>query len=192
MQTLGTDAEPLVGGVDIWCPKTGAVFDRFFQERLRAGEGLWTYVCCSPVYPYANMFIDRSAVEPRVLFWLMSKANATGFLYWATDWYAGIAGPGSGAEHCFPEDTVWKIESLKSYRDAWVHVNGDGLLLYPGKRCEPLPSIRLFVVRDGIEDYEVHLITEKAHCPGGSRPGFPDSYLAEGNCGGQDSWRDSR
>ena len=33
-------------------------------------------------------------------------------------------------------------------------VNGDGLLVWPGPNLEPIPSIRLECIRDGIEDYE--------------------------------------
>jgi hypothetical protein len=38
--------------------------------------------------------------------------------------------------------------------------NGDGLLIYPGPNCTPLPSLRLEVVRDGIEDYELLVLLE--------------------------------
>ena len=44
----------------------------------------------------------------------------------------------------------------------WVSVNGDGLLIYPGKEMTPLPSIRLEVIRDGVEDYEYLVLLEQA------------------------------
>ncbi|MBC8443459.1 DUF4091 domain-containing protein, partial [PVC group bacterium] len=41
------------------------------------------------------------------------------------------------------------VATYKSYKD-----NGDGLLVYPGPNLTPYSSIRLEVIRDGIEDYE--------------------------------------
>jgi hypothetical protein len=38
--------------------------------------------------------------------------------------------------------------------------NGDGMLIYPGKNG-PLPSIRLKMIRDGLEDYEYLTLLKK-------------------------------
>ena len=44
------------------------------------------------------------------------------------------------------------------YKDEANRLNGDGVLLYPGNDFEPLASINLEVIRDGIEDYEYYSI----------------------------------
>ncbi|HPA19276.1 MAG TPA: DUF6067 family protein [Verrucomicrobiae bacterium] len=151
MQTL-SDQQPaaLAGLVDIWCPLTPSLASSFYGQRRRARDTLWTYVCCSPKPPFANFFVDEPAIDHRILFWQARQYGATGLLYWSTAWWEGLTTAASG-EPCFP-DTPIRFADLGTYQE--FKVNGDGLLLYPGKGMEPLPSIRLEVIRDGIEDYE--------------------------------------
>ena len=151
MQTIG-DPNPaeLVGLVDIWCPLTARLDAPFYAERRKAGDTLWTYVCCSPRPPYANFFVDQPATAHRVLFWQARKAGCTGLLYWCVCWWDGLPTPARG-KPCFPDVPIdfKDLGTWKRYKD-----NGDGLLVYPGPDFTPWPSLRLEVVRDGIEDYE--------------------------------------
>ncbi len=152
MQTIG-DPEPtaLVGRVGIWCPLSArADVTNFYRQRLAAGDRLWIYVCCGPVHPYANFFIDRPAVEHRVLFWQARQVGATGFLYWCMTYWRGLPAPVTGPK-CWPR-VPFRLKDLATYRS--YKVNGDGLLIYPGPDYTPYPSIRLEVIRDGVEDYE--------------------------------------
>ncbi len=151
MQTYYRNKTPheLTDTVSIWCPIT-SIYDRAFCEGRRArGEDIWLYVCCGPTPPYANFFIDEPAVDHRVLFWQAWQANAVGFLYWQTNWWFGNMPDKVSAPH-FP-DVPWNMD-CGTYRDHGV--NGDGWLLYPGKDQQPLASLRLENIRDGIEDYE--------------------------------------
>lgn len=145
MQTIGGPAPELVGLVDIWCPKTNVTDSKFFQDRIAAGDTVWTYVCVSPVPPSANFCIDEPAIDHRILFWQTYQWGATGFLYWSTTWWEGMPNP-------LP--AVPDIRDHVMYYKHWQHHNGDGFLFYPGPDFEPIPSIRMEVVRDGIEDYE--------------------------------------
>ena len=151
MQTIG-DPRPdaLVGLVDIWCPLTSRADTDFYAERRRQGDTLWVYVCCSPKPPYANFLVDQPAIDHRVLFWQARKLGAKGVLYWSTSWWYGLPTPATGAD-CFPHVPIDLAES-RVYRD--LKVNGDGFLFYPGPDAAPYSSIRLEVIRDGIEDYE--------------------------------------
>ncbi len=160
MQTGNCDKQELVGLVDIWCPKTLIAWKPFFKERLAEGDTLWMYVCCSPVPPYPNLLVDEPGLDHRVLFWQARQIGATGFLYWSTLWHDGIEAKPYTGKPCFPE-AVWDYRKTKAFTDVWVHVNGDGLLVYPGKDLQPLPSIRLEIVRDGIEDYEYMALLER-------------------------------
>ena len=160
MQTGLCNKPEMVGLIDIWCPKNEIAWAPFFQERLKAGDTLWMYVCCSPVPPYPNLLVDEPAVHHRVLFWQTRQIGATGFLYWSTLWHSGIEAKPYTDKPAFPE-RIWDYGESNMYSDVWVHVNGDGLLVYPGKNLTPLPSIRLEIVRDGIEDYEYMVILEK-------------------------------
>ena len=142
--------QDLVGLVDIWCPLTPKVGSEFYAKRKAAGDTLWTYVCCGPKPPHANFFVDEPATDHRVVFWQAHKYGATGFLYWGVCIWDGLPMPSSG-EECFPDVP---IRLKEHYAYTRFEVNGDGLLVYPGHYMEPLSSIRLEVIRDGIEDYE--------------------------------------
>ncbi len=151
MQTIGDpDPQDLVGLVDIWCPLTARAETEFYGERLRAGDTLWTYVCCSPKPPHANFFIDEPAVDHRVLFWQARKLGATGLLYWCVCWWPGLPTPAAG-EPAFPDVPI-DMADVGTYQR--FKANGDGLLVYPGPDWTPYSSIRLEVIRDGVEDYE--------------------------------------
>ncbi|HUT91722.1 MAG TPA: glycoside hydrolase domain-containing protein [Thermoguttaceae bacterium] len=151
MQTIGDpNPQDLVGLVDIWCPLTARAETEFYGDRLEAGDALWTYVCCSPKLPHANFFIDEPASDHRVLFWQARKLGATGVLYWCVCWWPGLPTPAAG-ERAFPDVPV-DLADAETYRS--FKCNGDGLLVYPGPDWTPYSSIRLEVIRDGVEDYE--------------------------------------
>jgi hypothetical protein len=151
MQTIG-DPEPeeLVGLVDIWCPLTPRVMGEFYQQRREAGETLWMYTCCSPRPPHANFFVDEPGIDHRILFWQARQVGATGFLYWAVCYWHGLPMPSTDEPH-FP-DVPLRFERLGTYQN--YKDNGDGVLIWPGHDHQPLASIRLECIRDGIEDYE--------------------------------------
>jgi hypothetical protein len=58
-------------------------FDPEKAARARAaGKQVWWYICCAPHHPSANMFIECSAIEGRLLMGAMSaKYRPDGFLY---------------------------------------------------------------------------------------------------------------
>jgi len=186
MQTLGSTLTPkLAGLVDIWCPKTYAVGKTFYDQRRQAGDTIWLYVCCSPVPPYGNFFVDVPSIDHRILFWQTKKAAATGFLYWTVAQWDPVDSPASG-KPCFP-DIPFEITKQRMYAGPWK-VNGDGLLVYPGKNMTPLPSIRLEVIRDGIEDFEYLALLEKLvndaeKLPASRQPAQPMIAEARKLCG---------
>jgi hypothetical protein len=154
MQTVNQAIpEELAGLVDIWCPLSARLADgmAFYRQRLAAGDTLWLYVCCGPKPPYANVFVDQPAIDHRILFWQARQAGATGVLYWCVCWWYGLPGP-AGGQPPFPQVPIRFAEHLETYKS--FGVNGDGLLIWPGPEMSPYPSLRLEVVRDGIEDYE--------------------------------------
>ena len=62
-----------------------------------------------------------------------------------------MPGPTTEGKH-FPEAMPNYAKDLKTYPR--FGVNGDGVLIWPGPDLTPWPSLRLEIVRDGIEDYE--------------------------------------
>jgi hypothetical protein len=143
----------LTGYVNIWCFNTGFFDEKAIEARRKAGDKIWNYVCCGPGRPYANFFVDLAPLEHRMLFWQNYLYQVSGLLYWST--------------------TSWSPDSTK---DVWTDVAtvksispdiyGDGSLVYPGAKVGidgPVSSIRLEVIRDGLEDYKyLWLLEQKA------------------------------
>ncbi|HNX36485.1 MAG TPA: DUF4091 domain-containing protein [Kiritimatiellia bacterium] len=128
---------------DWFCPLT-SVYAPALSEKLRArGRQVWWYVCCGPTWPQANFAsLEYPVIEGRLLGWLTYRYRADGLLFWHVN--------------LWPDRPPLKTDD--TFLDAWQAENslkmpGDGQLLYPGADG-PLPSIRLALVRDGIEDYE--------------------------------------
>ncbi len=119
-----------------------------FEERMAAevagGDELWTYFCWEPGAPYVNWLLTGDGTEPIVSVWQCRNTKATGLLYW---------------------ETTWWTENMMS-APAGVNVWGDGVLLYSGAEYgvyEPVSSLRLENIRDGIEDYQMlHMVEQMA------------------------------
>ena len=119
-------------------------------DAYAAGKQLWMYQSCmsqgcsfggsEPGASWPSYMIDVSATKNRVMQWANYKEGVTGELYWET---AGTFD-----------------------RDPWADQfqfggNGDGTLFYPGTTGRiggtsgvPVASIRLKMVREGVEDFE--------------------------------------
>jgi uncharacterized membrane protein YgcG len=107
------------------------------------GAGLDAYFTGWPTY-----MIDASAVRNRAMEWLSFKYAATGELYYETCMAYGHD----------PWTNQWDF-----------YGNGDGTLFYPGTVARiggstdiPIASIRLKMIREGMEDYEYLKILEDA------------------------------
>jgi len=117
---------------DILCLRIAAYDPEQAPLFKQLGKELWIYVS-SPAPPFAGLVIDYPAISHRILSWLCWKYGATGLLYWCVNFWTGD--PWTNPAN-FSEDQ-----------------NGSGLLYYPTAEG-PVPSLRMEVLRDGIEDYE--------------------------------------
>lgn len=132
----------IAGAVDVWCPQVSDLDPERWEERQALGERLWTYC----VWTQPSVMIDYPAVDHRVLFWTTWKYQGEGFLYWSsTYWPLNLTDP-QGRR--WPE-IPWNTYTLQPGH------NGCGQLIYPGPEGTALSSVRLEILRDGIEDYEV-------------------------------------
>ena len=139
----------LYGAVDIWCPLWGLFDEPTAAERLVNGEELWSYtaLCQGPDgTPWWQ--IDADPLNFRSPFWISWIYNINGFLYWSsTYWRAYETAEG-----------VWEAPWFR--KDFW----GEGMLLYPGKPAGVngfVPSIRLKLYREAMEDYEYMVMASK-------------------------------
>ncbi|MFZ0410755.1 MAG: glycoside hydrolase domain-containing protein, partial [Candidatus Acidiferrales bacterium] len=123
---------------------------------------LWSYISCESAgcggksynVPYPNYNVDGLPVANRAMEWMTFLHNQSGELYY-------------NATLC------WSNTSCRNPPDPWVTVLyqggwGDGTLLYPGGPISSkdnymgpgvthpiwLPSLRLKMIRDGMQDYE--------------------------------------
>lgn len=141
----------LAGYINIWCFNTGFYDGKALSERRAAGDRIWNYVCCGPLRPYANFLIDFACLEHRMLFWQNYLYNVTGLLYWNTIYW----NPEDGMDDPWTNPVTMKVRPK---------VYGDGSLLYPGSKVGvdgPVSSIRLEMIRDGIEDYSYLWLLEQ-------------------------------
>jgi hypothetical protein len=156
----------LASVVQIWAPLVNCLerkpgFDDFcaaapsLKEYLREatqGKSLWFYQSCAshgcnqaggPYFAgWPSYMIDASGAANRVMQWVAWKYRIEGELYFSMN------------------------EAYGHAQDPWTDVrlfggNGDGTLFYPGRPARigglsdiPIESIRLKLIREGLEDYE--------------------------------------
>ncbi|MFO7902134.1 MAG: glycoside hydrolase domain-containing protein [Planctomycetota bacterium] len=165
---LTEQPEPeLYGAVDIWCPVSPRYDHKVAEERRQHGDEFWWYVCTGPKAPYCTLFIDHPASELRVWLWQTWKRDITGVLVWSINYWTSPAEYTDHAQNPYEDPMGYRSRyddpEVKQY---WG--NGDGRFLYPplaaaepGVQGEepviepPVSSIRLEMLREGIEDYEM-------------------------------------
>lgn len=139
-------------GCDLWMTDLSASRYDPAADGRRAAPELWHYYCHLPVRwqmraPLSrapNMQIDNDALEHRLALWVSAHLGAKGVFIWAGNAWDMAAD--------FWEKPVLKTEP-SGFPYAGIH-NGNGYLVYPPR--EPggpvQPSLRLKVLRDGLED----------------------------------------
>jgi hypothetical protein len=166
--------EALVGGPSIWCPLTPSYDAQVAAQRRAAGDTFWWYICTGPKAPYCTLFIDHPGTELRVWLWQTWQRNITGILVWQTNYWTSSAAYPDPAQpqnpYTDPMGWVSGYSTPAGVRQAWG--NGDGRFLYPpesaadGRATAPIldnavASVRLEMLRDGIEDYEYHALLQR-------------------------------
>jgi hypothetical protein len=123
-----------------------------YARQTKPGKSLWFYQSCAshgcnivggPYFTgWPSYMIDMPGAANRIMQWLAWKFRIEGELYYSMN------------------------EAYGQDNDPWVNVrlsggNGDGTLFYPGRpdriggrRDIPIESIRLKLIREGMEDYE--------------------------------------
>ncbi|NOY75350.1 MAG: DUF4091 domain-containing protein [Kiritimatiellaeota bacterium] len=141
-------APELIGYIDIWCPKIQRYNSLFYALRKRAGDEIWWYVC-GWQKNYPDFDIGLPAISHRILFWLSWKYNISGVLYYGVNYW-------SRKNYTNYENGPYPYKKTPSS----YPYDGGGYLLYPGRKG-PLSSVRLEVIRDGLEDYEYFFLLKE-------------------------------
>lgn len=144
--------ERLDGLVNLWCPLSSALDVEAQAKRAARGDESWWYVCCVPHHPRANLMIHWAGAAHRALFWQQKQRGISGFLYWSSIYWD-------------PQFTRDPWTNMRTYEFGGRGAYGDGSLVYPGDRVGingPVTSIRLELLRDGVEDFDYLTLFEKA------------------------------
>lgn len=154
---LASECHPQMDeGCDIWLTDLSSSAYDPAKFKIPAKPELWHYYCHLPIRfqmraPLTlapNMLIDNVALEHRLALWMSWHYKARGvFIYAGNSW-------GEMAED------FWQIMEMqtKEYKFPYggLH-NGNGFLVYPPveKDGKVLPSLRLKILRDGMEDIAI-------------------------------------
>ena len=107
----------------------------FIEEKP---DHLWGYYCCGQITS-SNRFLAYPAGRNRMLGALLFKYNIEGFLQWGFNFY----------------NSHLSLESVDPYATStaggWVP-GGDPYVVYPGKEGKAVPSLRLEVFREALQD----------------------------------------
>lgn len=172
---LTEQVEPgLIGGPNLWCPISNEYRHERAEERRKAGERFWWYVCTGPKAPYAGLFIDHPAPEMRIWVWQTWQRGINGLLVWEMNyWTSSAAYPDRDKpQNPYDDPMSWTsgYSTPAGQRLPWG--NGDGRFIYPPPGAAganpsapvmegPVDSIRWEQLRDGIEDYEYFQILKQ-------------------------------
>ncbi len=161
----------LTGGPNLWCPISYEYDHHAAEQRRAEGERIWWYICTGPKAPYATLFIDHPATALRVWLWQTWKRNIEGVLIWALNWWTSDAAYPDSLQNPYEDPMSWchTLGDLVPSGAKHPWGNGDGRFLYPPLAAAdgapdrpvlepPVGSIRLDMLRDGIEDYEYMVI----------------------------------
>ena len=154
----------LLGGPNLWCALTLYLHSPGEAKCRAAGDSFWWYVCCVPKAPYVTEFIDHPGLEMRLWSWQTWKEKVQGLLIWTTTYWTSETAYVDKFQNPYEDPMSWMrgYSTPKGAKRPWG--NGDGRLLYPPPAAngyaaapvldDPVPSIRLEMLGDGIEDYE--------------------------------------
>ena len=139
------------GKIDVWgIGVQGQVDEATLGEITKNSEAITTtdgQMCLDTPY---------NAME-RLLPLYCFKYKISGYEFWGVDWYTW-------------DPLEWGTHSVISQTETPGNVkrtrypNGDGYILYPGKKYgldTPIPSVRSEALRDGVEDYEYYAKLEE-------------------------------
>ena len=150
----GTDSELEVFNTPEFIEKNGT-YDLAVKNAIEKDptKESWWYTAGRPVQPYANIHAEDDGTLSRILFWQQYQNDVTGYLYYMINDYENSASlknlPARENKDLHPGIKLW----------------GNGILVYSGVRegvkDEPIWSIRVESIRDGIEDYMYMTMAER-------------------------------
>src|SRR5256885_5053996 len=138
----------------IWVPELSTFderLDAIDAHKARGGQS-WYYICLAPRGKYLNRFIDFPSLKVRLLPWVNYRYGLTGYLHWGGNF--------------------WTDRPFENVQPDWgggtVLPAGDNAIVYPDPEHDGVfVSLRPEVMREGIEDYELLMVSAR-HAPAGT------------------------
>lgn len=125
---------PIIRDMDIWCINMKYFDVDVVEEQHLLGKDVWWYNGFRA--PRPGMAIAFRAVNHRALFWMNYKYGIDGYLIWTVNRWV---------------NNPWKDPNRNEKTAA-----GNHFLFYPNPDGTVSPSLRISMMRDGLEDYEYH------------------------------------
>jgi hypothetical protein len=134
-------AKPLWGKVNAWIMPGAAAGAESVQSRRAAGDEIWIYNMTAA--------IEEPPLEHRLYLWRAMRVGAQGGLLWNSCWWNKINPWENPTAEAVPVGR--KSESLYHYQA------GQASLFYPDPagRGPLVPSLRLSLIRQGVEDFDI-------------------------------------
>ena len=157
--------------VDVWCPISNCYSEELSKTQRENNSRFWWYVCTGPKAPYCTEFTDHPAQELRIWHWQAFERDIVGSLIWETTYWNSPTLFGNGAQNPYLDPMCYMTGYGLPAGTKRPWGNGDGRFVYPpltaatpgmndGKPVMDAPnaSIRLEMIRAGVQDYELMLI----------------------------------
>lgn len=158
---------------EIGCPVLYKVKPDEVKKWKEKGREYWSYLMCWPKEPHVNLFIDSDAINLRMWIWMSYRYNLEGILVWQSNQWNGARGaaPNGIVQNIWEDPMTYKSGHGTPYGSAPEFGNGDGMFFYPPNRdpnndktkylTGPVPSIRLEILREGLDDYDYMMMLEE-------------------------------
>lgn len=164
---------------EIGCPVLAKLDLQKSKKWIDEGREMWTYLMCWPKAPHNSLFIDADAINLRMWLWMSYRYRLKGILVWSsTFWNESDCSPSGMLQDPWTDPMAYNNVPLPKGASCEFG-NGDGRFFYPPQRdpngdtskciCEPIPSLRLEILREGLEDYDYMILLEKAIEQAGSK-----------------------
>lgn len=161
-------------GPQSYCPtvdRLGTSYEVSRYHTLRSqNKSYWWYTCTQPKIPYPTVHLDDNGVSSRVMSWMAKEYDVDGYLTWEDVFYKTTYVAGQSNEQTYDVTGMDLYDNVHRWGDAY----GDGFFFYPGAPLGiygPVDSMRLPIIRDGMEEYEALCDLEKAYAALGATYG---------------------
>ncbi len=157
---------------EIGCPVLAKFDPEKSKKWIADGREMWSYLMTWPKAPHVNLFIDSDAINMRIWLWMSYQYRLTGILVWNATCWNTRESTYPGELHNYWEDPMSYNIAMELPEGAAAEFgNGDGVLFYPPNKDPnqdkskypdgPVPSLRLEILREGLEDYDYMMLLEE-------------------------------